>query len=459
MIVIIKSILIANRGEVAVRIIRACHEMNIKAIAVYSTADKNALFVREADQAIALGPSPVTDSYLNKSAILMAALLSGADAVHPGYGLLSEDWIFAKLCEDSGLKFIGPSSTVIKQMGNKINSRAVMQNAGVSVVPGLKISNYKELNSIRIAKELEFPVMLKSALGGGGKGIRKADTLPELKHEIKAVLDESKNAFGSSDLYIEQYMAPARHIEVQIIGDHFGNVRVLGERDCSIQRNHQKVIEQAPATILSDELRDRVRKQAVMGANEIAYSSLGTMEFLLYQNQLYFLEMNTRLQVEHTVTEEVSDLDLLKWQIRVANDEQIDELPIYPEENGVAIECRLTSEDPENSFTPSVGVLKELKLPTGGRNVRIDEGVQQGDQISPFYDSMIAKVIVRAENREQARLKMLAVLNEVKVDGVLSNLNLLKQILNDEHFIEDRLSTSVLEENILKVGGVNAKAS
>ncbi|MFV5783182.1 acetyl/propionyl/methylcrotonyl-CoA carboxylase subunit alpha [Pediococcus acidilactici] len=444
-LIIIKRILVANRGEIAVRIIRACHEMNIEAIAVYSKADKNSLFVRLADDAVEIGPSPVTKSYLNKQSILMAATLKQVDAIHPGYGLLSEDWVFAKLCEEMGFEFIGPKSETIKKMGNKVNARQIMSNAGVDVVPGAVLESIEKIEKLNMS----FPLMVKSALGGGGKGIRKVANKEALQSEIDIIRKEAANSFGGSKIYIEQFMQPARHIEVQIAADKFGHTFAISERDCSLQRRHQKVIEQAPATILTEEQRKQIEKQAIIGAETICYKGLGTMEFLLYKGSIFFLEMNTRLQVEHTVTEEISDIDLVKLQIQIANGENIADLKDQLSYSGVALECRLTSENYKKNFIASTGKITDFYVPTGGKGVRIDEGVKSGDIVTPYYDSLLAKIIVHDNSREKARIKMLEVLNEIAIEGIDTNLNLLKRILNNDLFVKDKISTTSIEEEIL----------
>ena len=427
----IEKILIANRGEIAVRIIRACREMGILTVAVYSEADKEALHTQLADEAVCIGPAPSAQSYLSMENILSATLTSGADAIHPGFGFLSENSRFAELCEKCGIIFIGPSSSVIQKLGNKSIARQTMEAANVPVIPGCSECIYEADHGKRIAGEVGYPVMIKATLGGGGKGMRTAYSEAEFESAFLTAQSEAKNAFGDDAMYIEHFMEEPRHIEFQILADSYGNVVHLGERDCSIQRNHQKMIEEAPSAALSSKLRKKMGEAAVKAAKAAGYVNAGTIEFLLENNDaFYFMEMNTRIQVEHPVTEWVTGIDLIKEQIRIADGQKLSFTQQDIEINGHAIECRINAENPEKGFRPSPGTITDLHLP-GGKGIRVDSAIYSGCSISPYYDSMVAKLIVWAKNRDEAIQKMQSALGEVIIEGIDTNVDYLYELLNN----------------------------
>ena len=427
----IEKILIANRGEIAVRIIRACREMGILTVAVYSEADKEALHTQLADEAVCIGPAPSAQSYLSMENILSATLTSGADAIHPGFGFLSENSRFAELCEKCGIIFIGPSSSVIQKLGNKSIARQTMEAANVPVIPGCSECIYEADHGKRIAGEVGYPVMIKATLGGGGKGMRTAYSEAEFESAFLTAQSEAKNAFGDDAMYIEHFMEEPRHIEFQILADSYGNVVHLGERDCSIQRNHQKMIEEAPSAALSSKLRKKMGEAAVKAAKAAGYVNAGTIEFLLENNDaFYFMEMNTRIQVEHPVTEWVTGIDLIKEQIRIADGQKLSFTQQDIEISGHAIECRINAENPEKGFRPSPGTITDLHLP-GGKGIRVDSAIYSGCSISPYYDSMVAKLIVWAKNRDEAIQKMQSALGEVIIEGIDTNVDYLYELLND----------------------------
>ncbi len=427
----IRKILIANRGEIAVRIIRACREMGIETVAVYSEADKEALHTQLADEAVCIGPAASKDSYLNMESIISATLVSGADAIHPGFGFLSENEKFAELCEKCRITFIGPPSEVIRKMGNKTEARATMVEAGVSVIPGWNesISSVEEAKTI--ADDLGYPVIIKAALGGGGKGMRTAFSEAELEQAFLTAKAEAKAAFGEDAVYMEHFMEHPRHVEVQILADAYGNIVHLGERDCSIQRNHQKFIEEAPCVAISPELREKMGCAAVKAARAAGYVNAGTIEFLLEkETDYYFMEMNTRIQVEHPVTEWVTGVDLVKEQIRIASGEK---LSITQEDvclEGHAIECRINAENPALDFRPSPGNITGLYLP-GGKGIRMDTAIYSGYTVPAYYDSMIAKLIVHAENRSEALRKMKSALGEIVIEGIDTNVDYLYEVISE----------------------------
>lgn len=427
----IHKILIANRGEIAVRIIRACREMGIETVAVYSEADKEALHTQLADEAVCIGPAASKDSYLNMESIISATLVSGADAIHPGFGFLSENEKFAELCEKCKITFIGPPSEVIRKMGNKTEARTTMVEAGVSVIPGWNesISSVEEAKTI--ADDLSYPVIIKAALGGGGKGMRTAFSEAELEQAFLTAKAEAKAAFGEDAVYMEHFMEHPRHVEVQILADAYGNIVHLGERDCSIQRNHQKFIEEAPCVAISPELRERMGCAAVKAARAADYVNAGTIEFLLEnETDFYFMEMNTRIQVEHPVTEWVTGVDLVKEQIRIASGEK---LSITQEDvclEGHAIECRINAENPALDFRPSPGKITDLYLP-GGKGIRMDTAIYSGYTVPAYYDSMIAKLIVHAENRSEALHKMKSALGEIVIEGIDTNVDYLYEVISE----------------------------
>lgn len=425
----IRKILIANRGEIAVRIIRACREMGIQTVAVYSEADKEALHTQLADEAVCIGPAASKDSYLNMENIISATIISGADAIHPGFGFLSENYRFAQLCEQCHIRFIGPSSEVIRRMGNKTEARGTMLAAGVRVIPGWNepIGTVEECKEI--AKEVGYPVIIKAALGGGGKGMRTAFSEEELESAFLSAKKEAKAAFGDDSVYMEHFIEHPKHVEFQILADSYGNVIHLGERDCSIQRNHQKFIEEAPCATLSDKLRADMGAEAVKAARAADYVNAGTIEFLLEGEQFYFMEMNTRIQVEHPVTEWVTGIDLIKEQIRIAAGEKLK----YAQEDvvlsGHSIECRINAENPELNFRPSPGRITELYLP-GGKGIRVDTAIYSGYEVPPYYDSMLAKLIVHAQNRTEALRKMRSALGEIIIEGIHTNVDYLYDMID-----------------------------
>ena len=444
----IKKILIANRGEIAVRIIRACREMGIETVAVYSEADKEALHTKLADEAICIGPAKSTESYLSMDKIISATIISGADAIHPGFGFLSENSKFAGLCEQCNITFIGPSAEVIAKLGNKQEARNTMIAAGVPVIPGSTEAIYDADNGAVIAAEIGYPVIIKAALGGGGKGMRVARTEEEFANAFNTAQKEATMAFGDGTMYIEHFVEHPRHIEFQILADNKGHVIHLGERDCSIQRNHQKMIEESPSVAISDELRTKMGEAAVKAAKASGYVNAGTIEFLLEKNgNFYFMEMNTRIQVEHPVTEWVTGIDLIKEQIRIASG-----LPLsYKQKDiklqGHAIECRINAEDPEHGFRPCPGTITDMYLP-GGKGIRIDSAIYSGYTIPPYYDSMIAKLIVYAKNRNEAITKLRSALGEVLIEGITTNVDYQYEILNDEDFIEGNIDIEFIENKM-----------
>ena len=427
-----RKILIANRGEIAVRIIRAARELGIETVAVYSTADKEALHTLLADEAVCIGPAKSTESYLNMSAVLSAAVLTGAEAIHPGFGFLSENSKFATMCEEVGIKFIGPSAKVMDMMGDKINARKQMIKAGVPVIPGSDGEVYTAEEALEIAERIGYPVMLKASAGGGGKGIRKVEKPEDLVAAFESASSEAQAAFGNGAMYMERVIYPARHIEVQILADQHGHVIHLGERDCSLQRNNQKVLEESPSIAIGKTLRNRIGSAAVRAAESVGYENAGTIEFLYDEGkgEFYFMEMNTRVQVEHPVTEFVTGVDIVKEQIKIAAGQ---ELSVTQEDiviKGHAIECRINAENPEKGFRPSPGTITDLHLP-GGKGIRVDSAIYSGCSISPYYDSMVAKLIVWAKNRDEAIQKMQSALGEVIIEGIDTNVDYLYELLNN----------------------------
>ena len=440
----IRKLLIANRGEIAVRIIRACREMGIEAVAVYSEADKESLHTQLADEAICIGPGPSVKSYLNMESIISAAIVSGADAIHPGFGFLSENARFAQICEQCGITFVGPPSQVIQNLGNKQIARNTMEAAGVPVIPGTTKAILDVETGAREASQIGYPVIIKAALGGGGKGMRTAFSPEDFELAFLTAQKESQIAFGDGTMYIEHFVEHPRHIEFQILADSHGNVVHLGERDCSIQRNHQKMIEESPSMAVSEELRKEMGIAAVKAAKAAHYVNAGTIEFLLEKTgKFYFMEMNTRIQVEHPVTEWVTGLDLVKEQLRIASGEA---LPFSQEDihiQGHAIECRINAENPWKNFRPSPGTITDLHLP-GGQGIRVDTGIYSGYQIPPYYDSMLAKIIVYDSERKKAIRKMKNVLKKIKIDGIITNLEFQNAILNHRDFEEGNFTTDFI---------------
>ena len=439
-----RKILIANRGEIAVRIIRACREMGIATVAVYSEADREALHTQLADEAVCIGPAAATDSYLNMEQILSACIATKADAIHPGFGFLSENSRFVEMCEKCNITFIGPTAEMMDKMGNKSQARLTMIEAGVPVVPGTKEPVYDAKRGAVLAESIGYPVMIKASSGGGGKGMRIALGPDDFEENFKVAQLESVRGFGDNTMYIEKYVQEPRHIEFQIMADKFGNVVQFGERDCSIQRNHQKMIEESPSVALTPELRRRMGDAAVRAAKAVHYESAGTMEFLLDKDKnFYFMEMNTRIQVEHPVTEMVSGVDLMKEMIQVAAGELLSVKQEDIHLQGHAMECRINAEDPAHHFRPCPGVIEEIHLP-GGNGVRIDTAAYNGYEIPPFYDSMIAKVIVHGRTRQEAIDKMRSTLGELIIDGVTTNVDFQYEILDNEDFQAGEITTDFI---------------
>lgn len=442
-----RKILIANRGEIAVRIIRACREMGIETVAVYSEADREALHTQLADEAICIGAAPAMDSYLNMERILSACIAAKVDAIHPGFGFLSENSRFVEMCEKCNITFIGPSARMIDKMGNKSEARKTMAAAGVPVVPGTKEPVYDALKGKELAETIGYPVMIKASFGGGGKGMRISSGPEDFEENFKVAQLEAVRNFGDHTMYIEKYIQEPRHIEFQIVADKYGNVVQLGERDCSIQRHHQKMIEESPSVALDEELRRKMGEAAVRAAKAVQYESAGTVEFLLDKDKnFYFMEMNTRIQVEHPVTEMVSGVDLIKEMISIAEGKP---LSIKQEEihmNGHAMECRINAENPEKNFCPCPGLIREVHLP-GGNGVRIDTAIYNGYEIPPYYDSMIAKVIVHGRSRQEAIDKMRSTLGELIIDGVTTNVDFQYQILNHPDFQEGEITTDFISRH------------
>ncbi len=442
------KILIANRGEIALRVIRACRELNIKTVAVYSEADATSLHVRFADEAVCIGPAKSADSYLNIPAIISAAEITDVEAIHPGYGFLSENAHFAEICESCNITFIGPTPETIRLMGDKVQARETVRKAGVPLTPGGKgiIKNQQE--ALKVAKEIKYPVIIKAAAGGGGKGMRICHNDVTLTSSFNVAQKEAEANFGNPNVYIEKYIIDPRHIEFQVLADHHGNVIHLGERDCSIQRRHQKLLEESPSPALDAKLRKRMGETAVKIAKACNYRGVGTIEYLLNANgEFYFMEMNTRIQVEHPVTEMVTGIDLVKEQIKAAAGEKLkikqDDVKI----TGAAIECRINAEDPSNNFMPSPGKITELNLP-GGFGVRVDTHIYSGYVIPPFYDSMVAKLIVHDKTRVEAIRKMRRALEEFYVSPIKTTIGLHSEILDHPLFVEGKVSTHFLEKMV-----------
>lgn len=443
----ISKILIANRGEIAVRIIRACREMGIRTVAVYSEADRDALHTQLADEAVCIGRAPSSDSYLNMERILSATVATKAQAIHPGFGFLSENSRFVEMCRKCNVAFIGPSAEVISRMGNKSQAKNTMRQAGVPVVPGTEEPVFTVEEAKKAARQIGYPIMIKASSGGGGKGMRVAANEEEFEKLFGTAQQESIRSFADDTMYLERFVECPRHVEVQVVADRFGNVVHLGERDCSIQRRHQKMIEESPCVALSEELRKKMGDTAVRAAKAVGYESAGTIEFLLDKSgEFYFMEMNTRIQVEHPVSEFVSGVDLIKEQIRVAAGEP---LSVSQEDitlRGHAIECRINAEDPSRHFMPCPGTVTNLHLP-GGNGVRMDTAVFNGYTIPPNYDSMIVKVIVYDRDRQSAIKKMVSTLGEVVIEGVKTNIDFLYELLNNPDFQEGNITTGFIPEH------------
>lgn len=444
------KILIANRGEIAVRIIRACREMGIRTVAVFSEPDREALHAQLADEAVCIGSAKVADSYLNMNNIISAAVQTQAEAIHPGFGLLSENSTFATMCNECNIKFIGPDSSVIDALGNKSNAREMMIKAGVPVIPGSDgiVEDFPQ--AYKVAERLGYPVMVKASAGGGGKGIRIVRTRDELESAYESAKSETMAAFGDDHMYMEKVIEHARHVEVQVLGDSYGNVIHLGERDCSLQRKNQKVLEESPCPVLSQEVREKMCNSAVLAAKAAGYQSAGTIEFLYKNGEYYFMEMNTRIQVEHPITEMVTGVDIVKEQIKIANGEKLSYSQNDIVMQGHSIECRINAENPDRNFAPCPGLIDYLMLPAGGIGLRVDTAVYEGYEIPPYYDSMIAKVIVHGKDRNEAIEKMHRALYEFIIEGIETNIEFQDRILNHPDYINGKFDTSFLAEKILR---------
>ncbi|MBQ5917884.1 MAG: acetyl-CoA carboxylase biotin carboxylase subunit [Lachnospiraceae bacterium] len=441
-----RKILIANRGEIAVRIIRACREMGIKTVAVYSEADAEALHTQLADEAVCIGPANSTESYLNMERILSATIITGAEAIHPGFGFLSENSKFAKMCDECNITFIGPSAELIDKMGNKSEARSTMIAAGVPVTPGTTEPVYDAAVGREIADKMGYPVIIKASSGGGGKGMRIAESSEEFEANFNTAQRESVNAFGDDTMYIEKYITSPRHIEFQIVADKHGNVVHLGERDCSVQRKHQKMIEESPSVAINEELRKRMGETAVRAAKAVGYESAGTIEFLLDKSgEFYFMEMNTRIQVEHPVTEMVTGLDLIKEQIRIAEGLELSVKQEDIKVNGHAIECRINAENPAKNFMPCPGKITNIHFP-GGNGVRIDSAIYNGYKIPANYDSMICKIIVHDKDRTSAIYKMQSVLGELVIEGIDTNIDFQFDLIGNERFRSGDINTHFIHD-------------
>lgn len=438
-----KKILIANRGEIAMRVIRACKELGIRTVAVYSTADKDSLHVKFADEAVCIGPPTSKDSYLNIPTIISAAEITNADAIHPGYGFLSENAEFSQICQDYGIKFIGASPEMIQSMGDKATAKETMKKAGVPTIPGSDGLIQTVAEAKVLAKKIKYPVILKATAGGGGRGMRMVTEESGLEAAWNACKQESEAAFGNSDLYLEKFIEEPRHIEIQLIGDSYGNVSHYSERDCSIQRRHQKLVEETPSPFITDKVRKKMGIASKKGAKSIRYEGAGTIEFLVDKHgDFYFMEMNTRIQVEHPITEEVTDEDLIKAQIKVACGEKIDGKDHFPKRH--SIECRINAEDPRTDFRPSPGKITNLHFP-GGQGVRVDSHVYSGYTIPPNYDSMIAKLIIRAPSREEALIRMRRALDEFVIDGIKTTVPFHSKLMEDDQFKSGNFTTKFME--------------
>jgi len=443
-----KKILIANRGEIALRVIRTCKEMGIKTVAVYSTADKDSLHVRFADEAVCIGPPSSAESYLSVTKIMAAVEITNADAIHPGYGFLAENADFAEVCEEYGVKFIGPSAKMIRSMGDKITAKETMIAAKVPVVPGSdgQVKTVKE--GLKIAKKIGYPIILKATAGGGGKGMRVVNSEDEFEEQMEKAQMEAGASFGNDAMYLEKFVEEPRHVEIQIIGDQHGKVVHLSERDCSIQRRHQKLVEEAPSPFLDQKLREKMGKAAIKAGKAISYEGLGTVEFLVDKHKkFYFMEMNTRIQVEHPVTEEVIHIDLVKEQIKVAAGEKLSGKSYFPTMH--SIECRINAEDPYHDFRPHAGHISSFHSPKG-HGIRVDTHVFAGYTVPPFYDSMIAKLICKAETRDECIKKMQRALDEFIIEGIKTTIPFHQQLMKDERFLNGNVTTKFLEDFELK---------
>ena len=443
------KILIANRGEIALRIMRACKEMRIRTVAVYSEADKDSLHVRFADEAVCIGSGPATNSYLNIPAIISAAEITDVEAIHPGYGFLAENAHFAEICESCQIKFIGPSPEAIRLMGDKMVARETMRKAGLPITPGSTATIKSKEEALRIAHRIKYPVIIKASAGGGGKGMRICHNDIRLISALMTAQAEAEASFGNSDVYIEKYIDEPRHIEFQIVADKYGRIVHLGERDCSIQRRHQKLIEESPSPALDNKLRKKMGEMAIRGTKAVNYHSVGTMEFLLEKNgDFYFMEMNTRVQVEHPVTELVTGIDIIKEQIKISAGQKLSFQQESVNFSGHAIECRINAEDPSNHFIPSPGKIETLNLP-GGPHIRLDTHIYQNYKISPYYDSMLAKLISYGKNREEAMNSLSRALEEFVIEPIKTTIPFHRQVLENQSFREGKFSTHFVE-NLLQ---------
>ena len=442
----LKKVLIANRGEIAVRIIRACREMGIHTVAIYSEADKNALHKTLADESVCIGPAPSNKSYLNIKAILEAACLTGADSIHPGFGFLSENANFAKMCEEIGIKFIGPKHELIELLGNKSKAKETMKNAGVQVVPGSDGLISSKEQAIELAKQIKYPVILKASAGGGGRGIRIAYNENELKKEYDIVKQEAKVSFNDDSLYMEKFVENPRHVEIQILADEHGDCIHLGDRDCSVQRRNQKIMEETPSSFISNKTREKMGKIAVEAVKKIGYSNAGTIEFLVDKNKdFYFMEMNTRVQVEHPITEAVTGIDIIKEQIKIASGEQLQYVQKDIKINGHSLEVRINAENPDKNFMPCPGTITGLHLP-GGNGIRVDTAIYEGYTVPQNYDSMLAKIIVHGKDREESIAKMKSAIAELVIDGIDTNRDFIYKILENKNFITNNYDTSFIKK-------------
>ena len=442
----IKKVLIANRGEIAVRIIRACREMGIETVAVYSEADKEALHTKLADEAICIGPAPSKDSYLSMENIISATIISGADAIHPGFGFLSENSKFAELCEQCNITFIGPDSKVIASLGNKQVARNTMMAAGVPVIPGSKEPVYDAKTGAELAREIGYPVIIKAALGGGGKGMRTAWTPEEFESAFQTAQKETEMAFADSTMYIEHFVENPRHVEIQILADEHGDCIHLGDRDCSVQRRNQKIMEETPSSFISNKTREKMGKIAVEAVKKIGYSNAGTIEFLVDKNKdFYFMEMNTRVQVEHPITEAVTGIDIIKEQIKIASGEQLQYVQKDIKINGHSLEVRINAENPDKNFMPCPGTITGLHLP-GGNGIRVDTAIYEGYTVPQNYDSMLAKIIVHGKDREESIAKMKSAIAELVIDGIDTNRDFIYKILENKNFITNNYDTSFIKK-------------
>lgn len=443
-------VLIANRGEVAIRVIRACKELGIKTVAVYSEADKNSLHLEFADDAICIGKAPSAESYLNISSIISAAEITDSDAIHPGYGFLAENPSFAEVCESCGIKFIGPSAQSIRMMGDKIKAKETMRKAGIPLIPGSRGALNSKDEALSVAKKIGYPLMLKAKAGGGGKGMRICHSDVRLISALMTAQSEAETAFGDSEVYLEKFIEDPRHIEVQIAADNYGNIIYLGERDCSIQRRHQKIIEETPSPAVDKSLRKKIGEMAVKGSKFMNYNSVGTVEFLLDKDgHFYFMEMNTRIQVEHPVTEEVTGIDLVKLQILTAAGEKLRIKQGDVRLKGSSIECRINAEDPDNGFIPSPGNIEFCYIP-GGKDVRVDTHLYSGYTVPPYYDSLIAKLITKGENRREALQRMERALDEFLIEPIKTTVGFCKKVISDPDFRRGKYNTGFLEKFLAK---------